>query len=406
MEKFLLHLLYFNFASQRTKKNTTMKKHHLISILVLILFSVKSFATGDVPGDTIVTKIVDGKKYVIHGVQQSEGWLAIARSYGITYNILRNSNKDVADKLNPGMTVKVPFASTRYSDPKNLRSFSQKSQPVYYKVGQGETMVSLAEQYGTDVDSLMKWNKAKNANLKKGAKIIIGYNTTYINIGRVNDDSDVTADNTKVKKAEPKSADEKVEAKRDEMLAKDAKAKEKKDADAKKEAAKAEAKKKDEDKKAADALSAKIKAEAKLADAKNTNKTQDKTADASKAKTDNAVAVKTPDKKDIVVDESSTKTTMMGKRKAVSEKGVAVWIEDQDFNSSKFFALHRTAPIGTIVKVTNSMNGKYVYVKVVGTLPSTGDNDGIIIKISKASADKAGVIDQRFQCELDYGVNL
>ena len=91
-------------------------------------------------------------------------------------------------------------------------------------------------------------------------------------------------------------------------------------------------------------------------------------------------------------------------RKEITESGIASWIRDDDINPNKYYALHRTAPIGTIIRVTNKMNNKYVFVKVVGTLPDTGDNNDLVIKISKASAEKLGVHDSRFQSELSYGI--
>jgi hypothetical protein len=89
-------------------------------------------------------------------------------------------------------------------------------------------------------------------------------------------------------------------------------------------------------------------------------------------------------------------------RKELHEQGIASWIEDADINPNKYFALHRTAPVGTVIKVTNKMNNKMIFVKVVGSLPATGDNENLIIKISKASAEKLGVRDRKFQCELSY----
>ena len=88
----------------------------------------------------------------------------------------------------------------------------------------------------------------------------------------------------------------------------------------------------------------------------------------------------------------------------VNETGVATWFNDQELNQNKFYALHRTAPIGTIIKVTNRMNNNSVFVKVVGVLPATGDNDNIIIKITSASAQRIGAIDQKFTAELSYSV--
>jgi LysM repeat protein len=91
-------------------------------------------------------------------------------------------------------------------------------------------------------------------------------------------------------------------------------------------------------------------------------------------------------------------------KRSVSETGVASWIGEADENANMFFALHRTAPPGTIIKVTNKMNKKYVFVKVLGALPDTGDNYDLIVKLSKSSAEKLGVRDRRFQCQLDYTV--
>ena len=50
------------------------------------------------------------------------------------------------------------------------------------------------------------------------------------------------------------------------------------------------------------------------------------------------------------------------------------------------------------------MNGDYVFVKVVGTLPDTGDNDKQILKMSEAAAKRIGAINEKFQVELNYGM--
>ncbi|MFM8433078.1 MAG: LysM peptidoglycan-binding domain-containing protein [Bacteroidota bacterium] len=94
-----------------------------------------------------------------------------------------------------------------------------------------------------------------------------------------------------------------------------------------------------------------------------------------------------------------------GGRKQVSEKGLAGFIGEEEGYSSKYYALHRTAPVGTVIKVTNRLNGKSVFVKVVGVLPEVRDNDGIVIKISKPGADQLGAKEQRFVVELLYGIS-
>lgn len=92
-------------------------------------------------------------------------------------------------------------------------------------------------------------------------------------------------------------------------------------------------------------------------------------------------------------------------RQEINETGVASWIEDETSGKNKYYALHRTAPAGTIIKITNRMNSRSIYVKVVGLLPDTGDNEGLIIKVSKSGAEKLGVIDSRFQASLLYGIS-
>lgn len=87
-----------------------------------------------------------------------------------------------------------------------------------------------------------------------------------------------------------------------------------------------------------------------------------------------------------------------------NESGMASWVEDKNIDSKKSIALHRTAPLGTIIRVTNLMNNKSIYVKVIGRLPDTGDNENLVIILSKASANILGAIDQKFRVNLNYSI--
>jgi rare lipoprotein A (peptidoglycan hydrolase) len=85
----------------------------------------------------------------------------------------------------------------------------------------------------------------------------------------------------------------------------------------------------------------------------------------------------------------------------VVESGVAELIEGTEGNR-KYLALHRTAPVGTILKVRNEMNNREVFVRVMGKLPDTAVNDKLVIKISRSAYDRLGAIDPRFRVELTY----
>ncbi|MFD2573197.1 LysM peptidoglycan-binding domain-containing protein [Spirosoma soli] len=90
---------------------------------------------------------------------------------------------------------------------------------------------------------------------------------------------------------------------------------------------------------------------------------------------------------------------MRGRR--ISDSGVAEMIEGAD-GSGKYLALHRTAPIGTLVQVRNEFNNQSLWVKVIGRLPNTGVNDKILIKLSAQAFAKLSPEDKRFRAEVSY----
>ncbi|PRY05379.1 LysM repeat protein [Pontibacter ummariensis] len=87
--------------------------------------------------------------------------------------------------------------------------------------------------------------------------------------------------------------------------------------------------------------------------------------------------------------------------KKVIETGLAEMI-DPKADTNKYLALHRTAPVGTIMQIKNDMNQQVVYVRVVGKLPETGANDKVIVRLSKKAYQKLGAVDQKFRVELSY----
>lgn len=87
----------------------------------------------------------------------------------------------------------------------------------------------------------------------------------------------------------------------------------------------------------------------------------------------------------------------------VEEKGAAVWIEDPDLDAAKMLVLHRTASIGTVIKITNPMTNRSTFAKVVGKFTENETTKDVIIVITKAVADAVGALDKRFFCNINYG---
>lgn len=343
-----------------------MKKALLLTILLFTTICYNGFATS-IP-DSIGVKKADGKNYLIHRIENAEGWYSIARRYGISYAELRMANKDSSDKLIPGRALLIPNQKLKIDDPHFDKNYIQSGEEVFYVVKEGETLFSIAKRFNTDVDSLKIWNNLPKGAVKYGQKLKVGYKEKT-ETGKT---ESVEVKNTKpVEVATPVVTPVKKNVEKTEVV------------------------------------NEKTKVLTKPDTSKPVNKVE-----VAPVKT---VKVVTPPDKDTtrIIKTASTLKAETKKspaqlsakgRKEVSETGVASWIRDDDINPNKYYGLHRTAPIGTIVKVTNKMNGKYVFVKVVGVLPDTGDNTDLIIKISKASAEKLGVRDTRFQSELSFGV--
>lgn len=88
------------------------------------------------------------------------------------------------------------------------------------------------------------------------------------------------------------------------------------------------------------------------------------------------------------------------------EKGIGVWMENLETDGKSNLALHKTAPIGTILKITNPMTRNVTYAKVVGKFTDNSDTQGAIVVLSKSAASYIGALDRRFLIEIAYGVPL
>ena len=88
----------------------------------------------------------------------------------------------------------------------------------------------------------------------------------------------------------------------------------------------------------------------------------------------------------------------------VNDKGLAVWIDDDNLDATKSYALHRTAPVGTIVKITNPMTDRSVFAKVVGRYTENQTTKDVIIVLTKATADAIGALDKRFLVNITFGI--
>jgi len=83
------------------------------------------------------------------------------------------------------------------------------------------------------------------------------------------------------------------------------------------------------------------------------------------------------------------------------QRGVAFW-QKQQKEGSKLYALHRNAPINSIIAVTNPMKKRTVYVKVIGRMPESVYEDNVKVVVSSTAAKMLGAKDARFYVQVRY----
>lgn len=104
------------------------------------------------------------------------------------------------------------------------------------------------------------------------------------------------------------------------------------------------------------------------------------------------------------IDLSDFKPNRYGIREK-KERGIGAWMDSLGDGQTSL-ALHKTAPIGTILKITNPMNKSVTFAKVVGKFGDNQDTHDAIVVISKSVATSLGLLDRRFLIELNYGAPL
>ena len=352
----------------------------------LIFSSVLFFNAHQEHRDSIGTETVNGRVFVIHSVGEKETLYGISRRYGASIESILQYNPTADAGLEIGQILKVPYTAKKVSRP---------GDGSMHTVAAKETMYSISKQYGVSIDEITEWNNLTDNTLSIGQQLIIkkgaassparpstpevssskkGIHTvaakeTMFSISRQYGISvQQLKDWNKLEGTELNIGQELVVVSTQ--------------GDPAKEVAKV----------------TQTSPPVQSVPVQNTptQSTPSPSAEARKESTQNGTAAKP------VVNEQTIRVTESVKSSdEVLQNGLAELIEGTSGNR-KYLALHRSAPVGTIMKVRNEMNNREVFVRVMGKLPDTAVNDKLVIKISKSAYDRLGAIDPRFRVEVTY----
>jgi LysM repeat protein len=361
-------------------------------IKLLIFFSLSFF---NHPMDSIGTETVNGKIFVIHKVDEKETLFAISRRYRTTVDEIIQYNKGAADGLEIGEILKVPYTP---------KATLKVGDGIVHEVVAKETMFSISRKYEVTPDQIRQWNSLPDNNLAIGQKLIIRKKAA-------NAINPLTQSN-KTPEVISKSGVHTV-AEKETMYS-----------ITKKYGISPEQLRKwnnleGNELKIGQTLyvsqpKENIAVVKKPDSVKTTKNTPIVSTNTTPVQTNNtSIPSNAPveQKKDPVTTTTTSESSPTPQTIRISESvkngsetieaGLAELIEGTEGNR-KYLALHRTAPIGTILKVRNEMNNREVFVRVMGKLPDTALTNKLIIRVSKSAYDRLGAIDQRFRVEVTY----
>lgn len=364
--------------------------------------------------DSLRTEKRGGKSFIVHQVEAKETLFAISRRYQTPVGEIVKSNESLKSGLKAGQEIFVPF-------------IGEESVPAgsdLHKVASGETLYSISKKYNVSIDELKTWNSLRGNDLSVGQALIIkgqaatpkqvvaGVEKQEIPQQTQPTSEKAVATNTEVVKVEEKAPKkvEKVEAKAE-------KAVEEKSSLAETPKAPAEA--------VAvvpgDWISHEVRSgETLFSISKQYNAKVEEVIRWNGLSSNNLkvgqvikVGRAEPAPSQVpIVGEPKVVTDVeemhevpdgasSGGFKNISEMGQAEVIPGTG-GHKKYLVLHRTAPVGTIMRVRNEENDVTIFARVVGVLPETGDNSKLVIKLSQAAYDQLKAVNPRFPVEVAY----
>lgn len=358
---------------------TTQLRTALYLCLTGLLAAISApAAPNPLPVDSVGVEKRDGKRFIVHHVDQGQTLFAIARRYKTSVGAIRAANPDIKDAVRYDQVVRIPMTDlsrkekkavdkavrtseketdakeTRPADSKTatrsekaadpVKKPGKKAEPVVsgnsgiHVVEPGQTLYSLAVRYNVPQANLRKWNSLSTDNVLIGQALIVSeraYTARQPANAPKTEPAKPAAKPTTPKPAPPR-----------------------------------------------------IDKPEKPAPTPVTDR----------ERTSPPATTSATEPKVIRAGDTAPLPTQ-GRR--ISDLGLAEAIEGND-DSGKYLALHRSAPIGTLVQVRNDVNNQSIWVKVIGRLPDTGVNDRILIKLSARAFAKLSPTDRRFRTEVSY----
>ena len=131
----------------------------LLAVIMILPAGLSAQVPAPVPVERSTQKIVaGGKVYYMHQVLKGQTLYSISKAYNVTVDQLTSSNEIPPTGLKEGQMLKVPADAPASTSPA-AAPVNQDERYIYHRVKRGETLSSIAGEYGISVRDLKKANK-------------------------------------------------------------------------------------------------------------------------------------------------------------------------------------------------------------------------------------------------------
>jgi LysM repeat protein len=317
--------------------------------------------------DSLRMETINGKQFIIHQIEAKETLYSISRRYSVAVTAIIESNGAAEGALAVGQLLKIPYTpKTKTKVNTEVSGIpAMKSVTSTHSVAAKETLYSIARQYSISVDQLKQWNNLTSDELKLGQMLFLTqpkYATANASLPQPSSTPQSMGATHTVASKETLYSISRQYGVSVELL-------------------------KQWNNLTSDEL--KLGQMLLVVQPKNT-----------------AGAMVAPTSTSTPTNASNTTTStikisekVMGADEVREEGGCDLMANTE--NSRKYLAFHRTAKIGSVLKVRNTQNNREVFVRVMGAMP-TDVPSNILIRISSAAMNRLEAVEGKCTVEVTY----
>ncbi len=128
--------------------------------------------------DTLLLKVTNGKKFVMHPVKAKQTFYSISKYYSLSLEELYEHNPQFRSDptLRVGSQVKIPIPNLAIKRYKTKKFTASQNVPIYYVVQEGDNLYQICKRnFGMEVDSVIKRNKLKGTAIKPGQYLLVAW---------------------------------------------------------------------------------------------------------------------------------------------------------------------------------------------------------------------------------------